>query len=232
MEGKRVIIAGDSSIGLCLAKQLIDQGAWVVVAARDIIKLEKVMSELGAKASAYELDTSNEQAVIQFFSELGRFDHLVSSIKVAHLDASFKQTKSLATHKAFETKFWGQYYLARHSIENIALGGSIVLTSGMTSSRLYSGFSGAAAINGAIESLTKSLAVELAPIRVNAVALGFIERFDHDLERLAQVVKLGGRMLVDRLGSQDEVASAYLYLLNNAYANGTVLNVDGGGVCV
>ena len=232
MEGKRIIIVGGGSgIGLQLAKQLIMQGAQVVIASRDIVKLDGIVSELGPLASAFELDASNEQEVIDFFAEVGRFDHLVSSIKPKHLIAPFNEASSEDSRSAFDAKFWGQYYLARHCLDAISTEGSIIFTSGIASSRGYAGFSGTAAINGAIESLTKSLAVELAPIRVNAVSPGFIERFEHDSQRLVEIVKLGGRMPVDRLGHQDEAAQAYLYLLANNYANGTILTIDGGELC-
>lgn len=229
MKNKRVlIIGGGTGIGLCLARQLVDMGASVVIASRNTEKLQAVCAELGKAASTYPLDASDEQAVIRFFADLGEFDHLVATIRPDHLTAPFMASSPADSRDAFNAKFWGQYYLARHCIDTISVKGSIVFTSGIAAARGYPGFSSTAAINGAIESLTKALAVELAPIRVNAVAPGFIERHTDDEERWEMVQGLTTRIPAKRLGTQTEAANAYIYLLQNQYTSGTILTVDGG----
>ncbi|MBL4584604.1 MAG: SDR family oxidoreductase [Pseudomonadales bacterium] len=229
MKGKRIlIVGGGTGIGLCLAKQLIDMGAQVVIASRNIKKLERVCTELGTAASAYPLDAGDEQAVIGFYSELGEFDHLVVTIRPDHLTGPFTESAPADSRAAFDAKFWGQYILARYCLDTISAKGSIVFTSGIAAVRGYQGFSCTAAINGAIESLTKSLAVELAPIRVNAVTPGFIERFGDDTERWNMVQSLSARIPAKRLGTQIEAANAYIYLLQNQYTSGTIVTVDGG----
>ena len=229
MKDKRiVIVGGGTGIGLCLAEQLVNLGARVVIASRDIQKIETVCAKLGALASAYQLDASDEQAVIQFFSDLGQFDHLVVTIRPDHLTAPFTESAPSDSRGAFDAKFWGQYNLARYCIDTISPTGSIVFTSGIAAARGYQGFSCTAAINGAIEALTKSLAVELAPIRVNAVTPGFIQRYSDDDERWQMVTDLTARIPAQRLGTQKEAAGAYIYLLQNRYTTGTILTVDGG----
>ena len=229
VKGKRVlIIGGGTGIGLCLAEKLIKLGATVVVASRNIEKLQLVVAKMGANASAYQLDASDEQAVIQFFSAVGEFDHLVATIRPDHLTAPFNKTTPSSSRGAFDAKFWGQYYLAHHCLNTISKNGSILFTSGIAAARGYRGFSSTAAINGAIESLTKSLAVELAPVRVNTVSPGFIERSAEDIERWDMVQNLGARIPAERLGTQAEAAEAYIYLLQNRYTTGTILTVDGG----
>lgn len=236
VKGKRVlIIGGGTGIGLCLAEKLIKLGATVVIASRNIKKLQLVVAKMGTNASATQLDASDEQAVIQFFSTVGEFDHLVATIRPDHLTAPFSKTAPSNSRGAFDAKFWGQYYLAHHCLNTISKNGSILFTSGIAAARGYRGFSSTAAINGAIESLTKSLAVELAPIRVNTVSPGFIERSAEDIERSAEdierwdmVQNLGARIPAERLGTQAEAADAYIYLLQNRYTTGTILTVDGG----
>ena len=159
------------------------------------------------------------------------FDHLVSTIKPEHLTCEFADSKLENTKQAFDAKFWGQYNLVRHSLKHISKNGSIVLTSGIAANRGYKGFSGTAAINGAIESLVGSLSVELAPIRINAVSPGFIERFQGDDERLETIKQLNNRIPLKRLGTHAEVCEAYLYLLNNKFSTGTILKIDGGELC-
>ena len=227
-----LVIGGSSGIGLTLATDLLSKGARVVIASRNQDKLNSVEKSLtGSLVSTYKLDASNEAEVVNFFELVGEFDHLVSTIKPEHLVCKFTESKSLDTRKAFEAKFWGQYHLARHCLQTISKNGSIVLTSGIAAERGYSGFAGTASINGAIESLVKSLSVELAPIRVNAVSPGFIERFEGDDERLTIVKQLGSRIPLERLGSKEEASAAYVYLLKNSYVSGSVLKVDGGELC-
>lgn len=106
-----------------------------------------------------------------------------------------------------------------------------MLTSGIASNRGYKGFSGIAAINGAVESFVKSLSSEISPIRINAVSPGFIERHINDSSRYDAIKKLGASPSINRLGTQDEVALAYVYLLKNEYSTGNILVVDGGELC-
>ena len=232
MIGKRILIIGGSSgIGLSLAGKLLSLGNQVVIVSRNQNKLDAATKQLSGDISSYQLDASDENAVISFFRKIGQFDKLVSTIKPEHLICDFSHVKVADAKQAFDAKFWGQYHLVRHSLNTLSKEGSIVLTSGIASSRGYQGFSGTAAVNGAIESLVLSLSVELAPIRINAVSPGFIERFTEDSERLSTVDNLGARIPLKRLGTHDEAAEAYLYLLNSAYTTGTVLKVDGGELC-
>ena len=232
MIGKRVLVIGGSSgIGLSLTAKLISEGSEVVIASRNLDKLEIAKNKFSGKVSSYQLDASDEQSVIRFFSEVGRFDCLVSTIKPDHLICDFSDSKTEDAKSAFDAKFWGQYQLIRHSLNTISNDGCIVLTSGIAANRGYRGFSGTAAINGAIESLVESLSVELAPLRVNAVSPGFIERFSADTERQSMVNGLGSRIPLKRLGTHDEISESYLYLLKNKYTTGTILKIDGGELC-
>ncbi|KXO13475.1 Oxidoreductase [Moritella sp. JT01] len=232
MIGKRILIIGGSSgIGLSLSAELLSQGADVVIASRSQEKLNAAESRLKGNISSYQLDASDEDSVIRFFDDMGKFDCLVSTIKPEHLICDFSDSKLEDTRKAFEAKFWGQYQLIRHCLKTISKEGCIILTSGIAANRGYKGFSGTAAINGAIESLVGSLSVELAPIRVNAVSPGFIERFNADKERLSAINSLSSRIPLKRLGTHAETSEAYLYLLKNKYSTGTILKIDGGELC-
>ena len=232
--GHVVIVGGSSGIGLELARQVANQGGRVTVASRSQERLTLACADIrqitGASVSTYVLDASDESAVISFFKELGEIDHLVSTIKPTHISSRFTDADVNSHQAAFDAKYWGQYYLVLHAITSNSVTQSIILTSGIAAARGYAGFSGTAAINGAIESLVKSLAVELAPIRVNTVSPGFIERFSNDTERYNMVVELGANIPLQRLGSHKEAAEAYMYLMKNQYSTGSVLTVDGGAL--
>lgn len=233
LDNKRIVIVGGSSgIGLSLSEHLLVEGSEVIIASRTPEKLLAAKKKLNDEVSTYELNASDEKSVVNFFSDIGSFDHLVITIKPDHLVSAFSESSVVDAKQAFDNKFWGQYNLVRHGLKNISASGSIVLTSGIASARSYKGFSGTAAINGAIESLVKSLSGEISPVRINAVSPGFIERYGDDKDRLNAVKALGARPSVDRLGTLKEVAEAYLYLLKNEYSTGSILILDGGELCV
>lgn len=228
LTGKRIIIVGGSAgIGLNIAEQVTAAGAIPIIVGRTADKISEAKKKLTYDTSVYQLDASKEQDVIAFFEEIGPFDHLISTIKHPHVSGNFTETSSEDSKVAFDTKFWGQYNLVQHGLKQIRPDGSFILSSGIASRRSYPGFSTTAAINGAIESLVKSLSVEIAPIRINAVSPGFIERFADDTKRLKTVNSLGALLPLQRLGTQSEAASAYLFLLQNRYASGTILDIDG-----
>jgi len=229
---KIVVVGGSSGIGLNLSGHLIDRGAEVTLGSRSPEKLAEAKKILSDKPSTYKVDASDENSVTEFFEKVGNFDHLVTTIKPDHLVSRFKQSSVFSAREAFDNKFWGQYNLTHHCLGYIAKQGSIILTSGIASQKSYIGFSGTAAINGAVESLVKSLSGEIAPVRINAVCPGFIERHTNDSSRYASIKSLGANPPTNRLGTQDEVSQAYIYLLENKYSTGSILVVDGGELCV
>ncbi|MCP4322389.1 MAG: SDR family oxidoreductase [Psychromonas sp.] len=232
LTGKRVIIVGGSAgIGLKIAEQLTMAGAKPIIVGRTSEKITMAQKKLTSDTTVYQLDASNEEHVISFFEEIGPFDHLISTIKHPHVSGKFGTSTTAELKQAFDIKFWGQHNLVMHGLKHINPEGSFILTSGIASRRSYPGFSSTAAINGAIESLVKSLSAEIAPLRINAVCPGFIERFSDDKQRLVTVNNLGARLPLERLGSQNETASAYLFLLQNRYATGSIIDIDGGELC-
>ncbi|HEY9073580.1 MAG TPA: SDR family oxidoreductase, partial [Desulfobaccales bacterium] len=104
----------------------------------------------------------------------GKFDHLATPGSTIH-GGPFLSLDSASARADFQSKFWGQYLAAKYGVPRLRPGGSIVFFAGMWSQRPPAGVATVAAINGAIEALTRALAVELAPIRVNAVSPGLID---------------------------------------------------------
>lgn len=115
---KVVMIGGSSGIGLESAKQLIAHGAEVIIASRSEDKLRNAKEQLGDRATAYTLDTTQEQQVQSFFEKIGQFDHLVVSAAETS-GGSFLQTDTALARKLFENKFWGQYYAAKYGASKI-----------------------------------------------------------------------------------------------------------------
>jgi len=139
-----------------------------------------------------------------------------------------KQLDLDAARRAFEAKLWGP--LA--AIQAADVRGSIVLTSGAAASTPMRGGAATAAVNGAVEALVRTLAVELAPVRVNAVSPGIIDTPTWDAmateDREAMFERLAGALPAGRVGTAEDVAGAVWMLLTNEFVTGTVLPVDGG----
>lgn len=229
---KRIIIIGGSSgMGLATAIAATAAGARVVIASRSPEKLETARREIGGDAEALTLDVQDEAAVQAFFARVGEFDHLTAPGNVA-AGGPFLTRETAAVRADFDSKFWGQYLAAKYGAPQIRAGGSIVLFSGIYSQRPSPGVSGIAAINSALEGLARALAVELAPIRVNAVSPGLVDTpiFD-SMPKAAKdemFQSFAAAAPVKRVGRPEEVAQAVLHLMANPFTTGTTLFVDGG----
>ena len=226
-----VIIGGSSGMGLATAKAATAAGAQVIIASRSRDKLEKACGDIGGDTEALTLDVQDEAAVQAFFDRVGEFDHLTTPGNQA-AGGPFL-TRDTATVRAdFDSKFWGQYLAAKHGAPLIRPGGSIVFFSGIYSQRPSAGVSGVAAINSAIEGLARALAVELAPIRVNAVSPGLVDTpiFD-DMPKEARdemFQRFAAAAPLKRVGRPEEIAQAVLHLMANPFTTGSTLFVDGG----
>lgn len=225
-----VIIGGSAGIGLALARMLAAEGAEVVIAGRSRDRLEKAHQAIGLPVRSLVVDATSDSSLNGFWRAVGVCDHLVSTVHHNMPVVGFKDSEIKAARLAFETKFWAQYLVARFGAVHVRRGGSIVLTSGIAAQRSYPGFAAVAAMNAAVEAMVRVLAVELAPIRINAVSPGFVGDPEDD-ERTEMVAKLVPRLPARRMGTAEEMAEAYRYLLRCGYANGSVVVADGGAYC-
>lgn len=232
LQGKTVVVIGGSSgIGLTTAKALVDAGARVIISSRSEEKLEEAKNAIGGEVDACSLDVTREENLKRFFENVDAFDHLVfTAVKGAN--GLFLEMDTATARGVFETKFWGQYYAAKYAAPKLREGGSITLFSGVASQKPIEGLSAIAAINGAIEALCRSLAVELGPIRVNAVSPAVVDTPLYDRrppERRKDYLRsFASKLPVKRVGKAEDVAKAVLYLILNDYTTGTLLEVNGG----
>jgi NAD(P)-dependent dehydrogenase (short-subunit alcohol dehydrogenase family) len=237
LRSKRVVVLGGSSgIGLAVAEQASIQGAEIVIASSNPERVQKAVEKLEGNAQGHTLDLSDESAVESFFAKLGAFDHLVftagDQLRLHDLAATDLQQ----ARRAFELRYWAALAAVKHGSGNIRKGGSIVLTTGVAGQRPHKGWVVAASVCGTIEALTRALALELAPIRVNAVSPGLVRTnlwqnmTVEERERLFETV--GNSLPVGRVGESDDIAQAYLFLMQEQFCTGQTLVIDGGTVLV
>ncbi len=235
LEGQSVlVVGGGSGIGYAVAEGLVAAGAKVTVASRDASRVQAAAQRLGEGTQGEALDLTEAAAVAAFFD--GRaFDHVITTAGdwggprgVALADLDLGEAASV-----FKVRFWGALALAKHAAPTLPPHGSITFTDGMIAHRPRKGSAVSTAMAGAVEHLTRALAVELAPIRVNCVCPAMIRTGVWDAMISADrqegyFAQATGRQPIPRIGEPSEVAEAYLYLLRAGYTTGQVLKVDGG----
>jgi NAD(P)-dependent dehydrogenase (short-subunit alcohol dehydrogenase family) len=233
LEGSKVVVVGGSSgIGLASAASAAAEGARVIIAGRSKERLSAARRSIEAPVEARQLDMTDDASIEAFFGELGPLDHLVITASGAAL-GRFLEIDTADARRFFESKFWGPYAVARRAAPQIRLGGSITFFSGAAGSRASPGFSCGSAINVAVEALSRTLSVELAPVRVNTVSPGLVdtpiwESIVSSTERQALFADTAAKLPAGRIGRPEDVADAVLFLIRNAYTTGTTLFVDGG----
>ena len=236
-ENKRVVIIGGSSgIGLAVAEQASSQGADVVIVSSKAERVQEAIQSIGGNVRGEVVDISDEKAVEGFLTDIGAFDRLVftagDSLQLHALaDTDLKQAR-----RAFELRYWSALATVKYGSPHIRKGGSIVLTTGVAGRRPHSGWVIAASVCGTIEALTRALAIELAPIRVNAVSPGVVRtnlwQNMTSSEREQLFESMGKRLPVGRIGEAHDIAQAYLFLMQEGFCTGQTVVVDGGTVLV
>jgi NAD(P)-dependent dehydrogenase (short-subunit alcohol dehydrogenase family) len=237
LSDKRIVVLGGSSgLGLAVAQQAVAQGATAIIASSNADRVKQAVATLDAKAEGHTLDLSNERDIQDFFEKIGDFDHLVFTAgDTLHLN-ELAATDLTKARRAFELRYWAALAAVKYASPHIRKGGSIVLTTGVAGRRPHKGWTIAASVCGTIEALTRALAVELAPIRVNAVCPSVVrtnlwQSMNADArEQLYESV--GKSLLVGRVGEACEIAHAYLFLMQEGYGTGQIMVLDGGAVLV
>lgn len=235
LDGKTIfILGGTSGIGLATAQAAASEGAHVVIASSRQKSIDAALASLPGTAKGHVLDLSREDAIARFFEGAGEFDHLVYTAG-ENLELGEIKTLSIDWARQFwNIRYWGAYTAVKYGTPHIRAGGSIVLTTGVAGARPRKGWTVAASICSAMEGLTRALAVELAPVRVNAVSPGVVRSplwgAMSEYDREAMYRDASARLPVGRVGEVEDIAETYLYLMRENFSTGQVIVVDGGTV--
>ncbi|BEK94405.1 short-chain dehydrogenase [Nocardia seriolae] len=227
-----VVVGGGSGMGQAIADALLTHGHEVIIVGRSEQRLADAVRELGdGKLSAVAADITDEDQVSRLFETVGTVDHVIST--AADLAGAYGPiaTFDFEHGRGFiETKLIGSMLLAKHA--RLTENGSLTYISGIAAYRPAVGGAMVASVNAALEGLVRARAVELAPIRVNAVSPGWVMTgiwdqmpWEDKDERLAAMAE---KLPARRLGKPEDIAAAVLSLLGSEFVTGTVLHVDGG----
>jgi NAD(P)-dependent dehydrogenase (short-subunit alcohol dehydrogenase family) len=232
LAGKKVVVVGGSSgIGLATAEMAKAQGADVVIASRSADKVKAAAAKVGAMG--IPADVTNDQSVVDLFRACGPVDHVV--VSAAQLRTGpFKTVAMDDVRATLEAKLWGAWRCARAA--DIKPGGSLTLVSGFLSIRPRPNSAIVSAANGALESLTRALALELAPIRVNCVSPGIIDTPIRaampEAARKEMLDKTAAGLPVRRVGLGEDIAQQIVGFMTNGFMSGSIVYLDGGALVV
>ena len=230
-----LIIGGTSGIGLGVASAAAERGAIPIVVSRQQSSVDRALSELPEHARGATLDLTDLPALERLAVDIGDIEHLVFTAGESLELAPLAELTPEVITRFFQTRFVGALTAVRVFAPHIKAGGSITLTSGTAADQ--PGF-GALPVSvcGAMNALTKALAVELAPIRVNVVAPGVVRTplwvAMSDADRQAMYDQAAQQLPLGRIGEVADIARAYLYCMEQEFGTGIVLTVDGGTVLV
>jgi len=237
LKGKRIVLLGGTSgVGLATAIAAANEGAKVIVVSSNQKKVDNALAALPQDSEGYACNLTDEEQVKELFKKIGGFDHLVFTAGETLQLSELSTAKIDEGREFFNLRYWGALMAAKYGSQYIHKDGSITLTTGTVGLRPWKGWTVAASITGAVDALTRALAVELAPVRVNAVCPGVVktELWGNmpEADREALFNDIGSKLLTGRVGEAEEVAEAYLYLMRGKYTTGQVIVVDGGSVLV
>jgi NAD(P)-dependent dehydrogenase (short-subunit alcohol dehydrogenase family) len=229
-----VVLGGSSGIGFAVARAAVSAGARVVIASSNPARVESAVAELGTAARGHAVDASDSVALDEFFAAVGPFDHLVFTAAGTLAPMPVADYTAQAARDFFSLRLVAALDAVRAALPHLAPSGSITLVSGSAAHRSGAGWVLGAAASGAMISATRALAVELAPIRVNVVAPGVVRSplwaGLSAAEQEAMYVGVGAAAPLGRVAEVDDVAKAYLYAMEQDYATGSEILVDGGSI--
>ena len=223
-----LVVGGTSGIGLAVAHLAAGQSARVTIAGRSPERLSAALGTLpGAKG--LQFDIGDDTTVTEMLAPLQPFDHVVVSAgSVA--PASFRGNPVTSAMSGFNTKLWGAWRVAAQA--PLASDASITFISGVFAERPSAKNVAASCVNAALEALARALAVELGPVRVNAVSPGLVDTpmwsAMPEERRTAYFASVAEKLPARRICADEDVAALVIACMTNPSLTGAVLKVDGG----
>jgi len=225
---KALVFGGTSGIGLATVQQLSELGAEVIAIGRNPEKI----TELPANTTVKKCDVLNREAIQALYAECGPFDILVSAATGGGRAVGPFAEMDMDGYQASFAKLWGYTNVVRFGLEHMPDTGTIVLVSGSPARNCNPGQVAISSVGGAVEAMVRGVAKEIKPKRINAMSPGLVDTpmwsaFQGEALE-ARYKKLTQNNLIPRVGTPEEQAQGIIFLIQNDFVTGTVLDVDGG----
>jgi NAD(P)-dependent dehydrogenase (short-subunit alcohol dehydrogenase family) len=227
-QGAVVVVGGTSGIGREVARHYAERGHEVVLSGRDVQRAEMVAKELGGRTTGIGLDLARPEEIEERLTDVGEVQYLV--LAAIERDENLARSFDVARATRLVTlKLVGNTEVVRVLLPTMTADSAVVLFGGQAKDRPYPGSTTVSTVNGGVSALAHTLAVELAPIRFNAIHPGIVgdspywsAKGEQVLEAIAQ--RVPGRRMV----TMADVVGAVVFLLENRAMNGHNLHIDGG----
>ena len=231
LHGRTVLVVGrGSGIARAVAVAARDAGARVVAAG---LHLEQLTADYASEPEIVPeaVDITDDASIEALGKRIERVDHVVSTAS-ARARGLLQDLDRAAVRLSFDTKVIGPLMLAKYLAPRTNEGGSFVIFSGVAAFKIAVGTMAVAITNGAADTLVRSLALELAPIRVNGLSPGVIDTGAWDAlgeeGKAGYFAEVAARNPVGRIGMVEEIAAAAIFAMTNSFLTGQMLRVDGG----
>jgi NAD(P)-dependent dehydrogenase (short-subunit alcohol dehydrogenase family) len=230
-----LVLGGTSGVGLATARQLRERGTEVHVAGRDKRRVDAAVQSVEGLIG-HQADATDPAALTELLDAIGPLDWLVVTLSGGEGMGPLAELDLSALRRAFDAKFWAHLTAIKAALPRLTADGSITLVGAITARSSMPGTAGLSALNAAVEGLVRPLAVELAPIRVNAVSPGFVDTpwwsSMPDDARREYFAAAAAKLPTGRIASAEDVAEVVTLAATNPNVTGTVLETDGGSKLV
>lgn len=224
-EGAVVVVGGTGGLGREVARHYVERGRQVVITGRDHDRSAAVTAELGGATVGLAFDLAQPETIAGALAEVGPVSRLV--LAAIARDNNPVRSYSISDAVSLTTMKLVGYTATVHTlIDRLPPGASVVLFGGRAKDRPYPGSTTVTTVNGGVSTLIRTLAIELAPVRFNAIHPGIVGDSPYWQDRPLEAVI--ARTPTGKLATMADVVDATVFLLENPAVNGVNLYVDGG----